>query len=254
MIVTIGIFDGLHLGHQFLLQKAQSLAKLKGTITLMLTFSYPAEFFSSSTNFEGLITSSQMKKEQALALGIDRVEFLDFLSIRSLSPVVFLNQITDQYLVQGIVVGHDFRFGKNRKGKYSFLKQYAQKKGIVAHQVSPLFKSGYLVSSTLIRRWIIQGEIQKANRFLFRPLQYEAFPTKKSNTSNSYELSWDRKERIAFPPTGIYSISTPQNGWGIWKHEEKKTRYNDTIVFFGSNTVLSQNPISFCVHKKLTHR
>lgn len=251
MIVTIGIFDGIHIGHQVLLDRVIQLARQIGTSSMILTFPFPAEFFSSAKGFEGLITSSYQKKEQALAYGIDRVEFLDFLKIRHQSPAVFLGNLIREFTIQGMIVGHDFRFGRDRKGRFSLLKRYAQKHGFLAYQVAPVHKAGFLISSSLIRRWIVQGELEKANRFLFRPLTYEAFFRASIDHPYACRLSWQLDEHLAFPPEGLYSVYSRAGGWGIWKHIFQSGIPAGELVFFQRPVIHEARKEAFEVHKKL---
>lgn len=214
--ILIGIFDGFHIGHRRLIEKAAKERKKKGK-TILLTFPYPPEFyFSLGKDFGGLIYPPDIKRELANKVGVDEVYFLDFEKIKDYSPYAFLEYLKKNYDPSSITVGFNFRFGKNKSGNSQFLKNEGKKFGIQANIIPPAFFKGQKVSSTLIRHFIRGGNISLANSMLSSPYLFRG-------TYNLSEKSISRNNSfLVTPKEGFYLIFSKKGGPAIVRGPEKK--------------------------------
>lgn len=165
-VITIGVFDGVHLGHQLLIKKTIELARQKEAKSLALTFDpLPEEFFRKE---EGIVlTLPEEKKEILRRLGINYTLILNFNdAVASLSKEEFCNKLLLLNPV-AIVVGEDFRFGKNAEGSVEDLKRAFSKKAEV-YVEKLLTIDGVVVKSSFIRELLRRGKTLEAQKFLGR--------------------------------------------------------------------------------------
>lgn len=168
-VVTLGKFDGLHLGHQVLINKALECKK-NGLSTVMFTFLlHPGNLFSDK-DFE-LIYTEEEKVALAEHMGIDVLISYPFTAeTRSMEPEDFIkNILVDQLDVKVIIVGKDFRFGYKRRGDVDLLKQYATTYGYQVLDCDKMELKEEVISSSLVRKAIKQGDIAVANEMLGYP-------------------------------------------------------------------------------------
>lgn len=170
VVLTIGSFDGLHLGHQRIIGEVVRAARdMGGTAALMSLRPHPREFFSPENAPNILLADA--KKEQLLAeAGIDVLYVLPFnAEVARMTPRAFVEDIVvGACHARKIIVGHDFCFGKDAQGDYEFLQELGPEQGFDVRQVPQLVLYGERVSSTLIREYILQGELGQVERFLGR--------------------------------------------------------------------------------------
>jgi riboflavin kinase/FMN adenylyltransferase len=168
-VVTIGVFDGLHLGHRAILDTARDTAAQAGLRTLVLTFEpTPKEFFSPATAPPRL-TRFRERFEQLAALGIDELFCPHFRSVRSLSSAEFIETLLVARLqARHVVLGDDFRFGADRKGNVAELKAAGEHLGFAVTEVAPVTSAGQRVSSTAIRQALKSGDLPLAAAMLGR--------------------------------------------------------------------------------------
>jgi len=168
--ITIGTFDGVHLGHQFLINKAMEIAKNENLESLVITFSpHPRSFLNP--NYQPLILTELSKKIELIkTLGVHKVEVLEFnKQIAGLEPEDFIKEILIQkYKLKHLVVGHDFAIGKNRKGDYNYLLNISKELGFKINLIPKFEIDGIAPSSGIIRELILNGDIHKANKLLGR--------------------------------------------------------------------------------------
>ncbi len=168
--LTIGSFDGIHLGHQRIIAEVIRAARaMNGTAAVMTLRPHPREFFAPANAPNILI--SHAKKEEILAqLGVDVLYVLPFTAdVASMTPDAFLQEILlDRCRAKALVVGHDFSFGKNASGDFTFLQQKAAEYGFEVRQAPQVVVQGERVSSTLIRERILQGEVDRVEALLGR--------------------------------------------------------------------------------------
>jgi riboflavin kinase/FMN adenylyltransferase len=167
--VAIGVFDGLHIGHRAILERAQSAAaQLRGS-SLVLTFEpTPKEFFSPATAPPRL-TRFRERFEQLNALGIDELFCAKFGAVRDLSPREFIDELLVAKLgARHVVVGDDFRFGADRLGTVEALRAHGRSQGIEVAEVPPVFFDGERVSSTAVRKALKAGDLATARGMLGR--------------------------------------------------------------------------------------
>ena len=169
-VATIGVFDGVHLGHQRILQRVQDEATARGLPSLMFSFEpTPQEYFSGDTPPARLMKFRE--KYHALSdFGIQAFFCPRFeQKLSSLEPDDFARLLLHDVLrVKHLVVGDDFRYAKNRAGTIDDLNVAGNKLGFTVEQVGSVISSGERVSSTLIRRHLQQGEMAKAAALLGR--------------------------------------------------------------------------------------
>ncbi|NLG12483.1 MAG: riboflavin biosynthesis protein RibF [Elusimicrobia bacterium] len=159
IVLGIGKFDGVHSGHKRILEIVSKTAEREGRAAGVFTFkTFPVEFLLCSWEEKLAL----LKKE-----GIQRCIWSDFEDIARLSPDEFLDILVEAG-VKRIVVGYNFRFGKERRGDIRFLKDAAKKKGFSVIVMPPYKKKGKVVSASLIRKVIKQGDIKTANTLLGR--------------------------------------------------------------------------------------
>jgi len=139
----------------------------------MLTFPYPPEYYFNPREFEGLLYLTEEKEKRARALGMDRVEILDFPTLKDMTPSEFVDRILCPLDPSWVIVGYNFRFGRHRAGTTDFLRAYGKKKGYQTSVIPPVFVNGVKVSSTMIRYFLKSGDIAKANAFLNQPYLLE---------------------------------------------------------------------------------
>ena len=163
-ILVIGNFDGLHKGHVSILEESKKLAKKNKLKCGLLTFDpNPKEFFLKDKNFKII---SNLEKEKILKkMNIDYLIILKFnKKLREQSADQFIKKTLQEKIKPSkIIVGKEFRFGKNRLGTPQILQNYFETK--IAHQKK---KSNKKISSTQIRKFIQSGKINKANNLLGR--------------------------------------------------------------------------------------
>lgn len=165
--LTIGNFDGVHIGHQALIKKLIAESKKRNLTPSVMTFEpHPKEFFISE-NAPSRLTTLREKLEFFLDYGIEKVFVCAFnQKFSNISSEAFMGQILKEQLkVQLLIVGNDFRFGSKRQAGIEDLKKNA----FELFEIPEIDVNGKRVSSTRIREGLKEGRIQEVNQFLGRP-------------------------------------------------------------------------------------
>jgi len=165
--LTIGNFDGVHIGHQALIKKLIAESKKRNLTPSVMTFEpHPKEFFISE-NAPSRLTTLREKLEFFLDYGIEKVFVCAFnQNFSNISSEAFMGQILKEQLkVQLLIVGDDFRFGSKRQAGIEDLKKNA----FELFEIPEIDVNGKRVSSTRIRESLKEGRIQEVNQFLGRP-------------------------------------------------------------------------------------
>lgn len=169
--LSIGNFDGLHIGHRKLLSSLASLARERDLRSVVVTYdNLPAQYLNNHSR-PLLLMPAEQKKQSILALGIDEARVLHFdEKLAQTSADDFLHGfIMPRLTPEIIVVGYDSHFGHKRQGDYDFLLRHAMDYGYDLRYVEPLFHQGRVVSSTLVRNLLLEGELEAANELLAGP-------------------------------------------------------------------------------------
>jgi riboflavin kinase/FMN adenylyltransferase len=172
-VLTLGNFDGVHIGHISLFQRLKELAEELGGESLIVSFNpHPIKVLSPG-NGPPLITPHEQKVQLIDEAGIDVFIVVEFtLEFAQLSAHNFVQKIIhDKIGARALVVGPDYRFGHQREGDIPLLTQMGEKLGFEVHVVPDLTVNGREVSSSTIRSLLIAGDLKSARRMLGRDYQ-----------------------------------------------------------------------------------
>lgn len=167
---TIGFFDGVHLGHQFVIQRLKALARARGMRSMVVTFDQHPRQVVDAGYVPQTITPPQEKLRLLRATGADRIEVLHFdRRMAAMSAREFMQKVLSEQLgVKCLLIGYDNRFGHNRTEGFSDYAEYGKEMGIEVVENSPTDIDGMRVSSSLIRRLLAEGDVAEAARCLGR--------------------------------------------------------------------------------------
>ncbi len=214
-VVTIGSFDGVHLGHRKILQQLKNIANQKGGKTVLVTFDpHPRHFFN---NKELCLLNTPEEKKQLL-----EKEGLDFLVVQKFdsrfaayTPEHFIKKLTQNLHMKDLLLGYDHRLGKDRQGDFVYIQGLEDKYGFTTHRIEAVQLDGQNISSSLIRRQLKEGAVQTANKYLGYPYfitgkvvrgnqlgRKLGFPTANIEVENSYKL---------IPKQGVYLVRSVIN-------------------------------------------
>lgn len=174
-ILTMGNFDGIHIGHRRLLELMTRRASEIGGESIVLTYyHHPFETLHKQP-YPYLLTEKDKKEFLIKGIGIDHVLFLKFDDVvANMSADQFLRDILiGQFKPVEIFVGYDTHFGRNRCGDYRFLEDHESHYGYITHHIPPVKCEGQIVSSTMIRKCISEGMMEDASRYLGRSFSIE---------------------------------------------------------------------------------
>ena len=170
-VVTIGSFDGVHIGHQAILQQVKEAAERLQVPSVAMTFEpQPREYFSAERAPARLMRLRE-KIDTLLATGVDRAVCLQFnRQLRNLSADDFVEQVLVRGLgVQSLIVGDDFHFGCDRRGDFALLTEQGKRYGFDVQDTATVEVDGCRVSSTLVREVVERADFTRAAELLGRP-------------------------------------------------------------------------------------
>ena len=167
--LTIGNFDGVHLGHQALLNELRAVAQARGLQTAVVIFEpHPREFFTPQ-QAPARLTSLREKLEFFAALGIDRMQVCRFnAGFAKMSAVEFIHALHAKLSAEFVLIGDDFRFGSGRTGDFALMEKIGAQLGFAVHAVRSVKHDGVRISSTEIRAALLAGQMREAQRYLGR--------------------------------------------------------------------------------------
>lgn len=210
-VVALGTFDGLHKGHCAVLNAA---LEFKNLTPLVVTFDEPPKRKNADTLVSMLMTFEN-KKARLNEMGFSEIFVLDYQSIHSLTPSEFLDMLFSKYNIKAVVCGFNYRFGKNRSGDAANLSDYCRSRGVESVVVPASNVSGQVVSSTLIRELISNGNIAFANMLLGRPFAFESeviHGDERGRTIGFPTINQRLDEKLVVPKFGVYASSVTIDG------------------------------------------
>lgn len=241
-VLTIGNFDGVHLGHQHIFRQVKEKAKQIGGETIVYTFDpHPLTILDPQRQLL-LITSIAEKLRLIAEEGIDVVICAPFsIEFANLTPEYFVKKILHEEIgIQYLFVGHDYTFGKERRGNIALLKEMGEKLGFHVEVVGPVRVGGEVVSSTRIRELIQQGQMEEAARMLgrFYLLQGQVIPGHgRGSKKLGFPTANIKPDNSLLPKPGIYAT------WSIY--EGKKYA---SVANLGWNPTFHDQEFSIEVH------
>lgn len=212
-IATIGFFDGVHRGHQYLFEQLTTLAQARGLLPLIVTFEAHPRVALQSDYVPQLLTTPQERRALLCAYG--EVLMLPFEDIRSFTAKEFMTYLRDRYEVSSILMGYDHRFGSDRLRCSQDYRRIGESLGIEILTLNEYIEGEWHVSSTEIRTALENGNIVVANELLGRPYTLTGtvvhgkaigrtigFPTANISPSNMLKV---------IPKPGVYmaTVNTP---------------------------------------------
>ena len=169
-VATIGFFDGVHLGHRHLINQVKMAASLNGWCSSIITFPIHPRQVIQSDYQPSLLSSPEEKIELLASTGIDNCILLPFTQeLSQLTAWEFMQLLYNQYKVRMLVIGYDHRFGHNRAETFEDYCRYGRKLGIHIMQATAYTQEQDKVSSSVIRRALLSGEISTATKYLGYP-------------------------------------------------------------------------------------
>jgi len=214
-VVTIGNFDGVHLGHQALFRKVIEKARLLDGKAVAITFEpHPVRALKQNGQ-PPLITTYERKKELIARMGLDVLICIRFTpEFAGLSPEAFVADLLVRRVgMKAIVVGEDYTFGKNREGNLTLLKAYARQfnfEVIVVEEIQTLNSIAERISSTRIRDLVMDGNVDIARRLLGRNYQIRGVVVTGRNRGGrqlGFPTANIRMQGELCPKTGIYAVT-----------------------------------------------
>lgn len=169
--ITVGSFDGVHLGHKAIFKYLIDRASDRNLQSIIVTFDpHPRKVLGSGNHELKLLTGLEEKIEQFEQIGVDQVQIIHFTKeFSKLSYIEFVEDILVSKLhVRDMVIGHDHHFGRDREGGLEKLIDLGKNHGFSVKQVPALTTNGQIISSSVIRRHLEEGNIEKANEYLGR--------------------------------------------------------------------------------------
>ena len=210
-VATIGMFDGVHCGHQFVLQHVVDEARQRGLQSMAITFdkSGPQK-----------LTPLDQKRLLLTKTGIDRIEVLTFNdALKQMTAREFMQQeLRDRLGVKVLLTGYDNRFGHNRTEGFDDYVRYGQELGI---EVLQLPQEGE-ISSSIIRQLVAEGAISKANQLLGNP--YTILGSVEHGEHIGTKLGYPTANLVLvddcqlIPATGVYAVKIRMENSVEWKH------------------------------------
>ncbi len=172
-VLTLGTFDGVHLGHQEIIKEVKRRTAEIGGISTLITFEpHPQLVVQKADRPQVKILTSIEEKIDILAdMKLDRVIIIPFdHNFAAIEPEQFVKETLVATLnMKWIIIGHDHAFGKNRKGNYELLKRLSTEFHFGVDVVQPVMVENKIISSTQIRKLLLQGRVELAAKMLGRP-------------------------------------------------------------------------------------
>jgi riboflavin kinase/FMN adenylyltransferase len=208
-LVTIGVFDGVHRGHQHLIRQMVSYAQSHDLLTVALTFyPYPAMVIGG---FQPgyYLTLPDTKAKYLGELGIDLVVTYPFDDeVRHIRAATFVDLLIKHLDMQALWVGEDFALGYQREGNIAFLQEQAKLRGFVLRVVDMMDAGGERISSTRIREELKNGDVKEAARLLGRPCRLSGTVVGGAKRGRSIGIptaNLSITEEQAVPARGVYA-------------------------------------------------
>lgn len=216
--VTVGTFDGVHLGHQAVIREIVARAQAAGRRSVLLTFDpHPLEVVNPAAA-PPLLTTGPERREALAQTGLDWVVLLRFdRALAALGPEDFVRDV----LVAGcgvreLVIGYDHGFGRGRSGDVETLRRLGDRHGFAVDIVAPVDVTGQRVSSTLIRRAVAGGDLATAARLLGRPYSVTAPVGHGAGRGRQLGVPTINlvgvPPRKLLPPDGVYAVRVEWRG------------------------------------------
>src|SRR5215472_15110626 len=208
LFLAIGVFDGVHRGHQAVISTSADHARAANGTPVVVTFDPHPEKVLRPERAPHLLTATQHKVALIRNLGVGQLLIINFnKQFASTEPESFVEQlVTHSKPLQEICVGHEWSFGKNRRGNLDLLKQLGAKFNFKVVGVPPVKANGEVVSSTAIRQAIEKGDFAKAAAMLGR--EYTILGTVVRGDNLGKEIGFPTANLSAhseqFPPNGVY--------------------------------------------------
>lgn len=209
-VATIGNFDGVHRGHQAILEQIRELGQRKSVPTLLITFEpYPREFFAPG-HAPTRLTRLREKIGVLSTHTLDRVLLLRFgESLSSMNPAAFVEDLLlDRLGVQAVVVGEDFRFGQRAEGNFDFLASSGERLGFEVHCQETFLLGGARVSSSRVRDALYEGDLAMAAELLGRPYSVlgKVAPGRQLGRTIGFPTANIELRRISTPLSGVFVV------------------------------------------------
>ena len=212
-IVTIGTFDGVHIGHRYIINYLNKIAKREGGESVLLTFSpHPRLVINKEHSHLKLIDTLDEKKEKLKNLGLQNFVIQKF--TKEFSRIKYVNFVRDILVkklnVDHLVIGYDHQFGRNREGSIKELQELSQLYNFKVEEIPPQKQEDVSISSTKIRNLVLEGDIETANKYLANNflLSGTVIDGEKIGRTINYptaNISFDKDKLI--PKAGVYAVT-----------------------------------------------
>lgn len=217
--VTLGTYDGVHLGHQEIIRKMVNEARAAQKESVLLTFHpHPRMVLYPDSHSVRLIDTVDEKLEKLRRLGLDTVILYPFTSRFSrLSAVEFVRDVlVSQIGVSHMLVGHDHHFGKNREGDFQQLAELGNLYGFTVEQIMPVEINGVTISSTKIRAALAEGDMKTVGNYLGQPYQLNGIVVHGNKLGRTIgfptaNIELDETTKI-LPKLGVYAVKVTLRG------------------------------------------
>ncbi|MDF2840006.1 MAG: riboflavin biosynthesis protein RibF [Clostridia bacterium] len=210
--IALGSFDGVHMGHQKLIEMLKYNAKELNCASMIYTFGvHPRKILRPDKHIH-MITNNSQRADILNQIGVDVLFLENFEKIMNLSAECFFRDIiVEKFNAKCLIVGYNFNFGKNGEGNAEKLTELGKKYDVKVEVVSPVFVEGQVVSSSLIRHKIHEGHVYEAMQYLGRAykIQGDVIHGKKNGKAMGIRTANVEVESEAILPyNGVYITDT----------------------------------------------
>ncbi|MBN1381171.1 MAG: bifunctional riboflavin kinase/FAD synthetase [Deltaproteobacteria bacterium] len=215
-IVTIGNFDGIHVGHQQIMKKMVAEAHRENRKAMVMTFDpHPKMVLHPDIQPFYLITTLEEKMSILEKLGMDGVVLFPFnREFAKITAEFFVkDMLWDKLQIKKIFIGHNYRFGNDKRGNDEYLKEFGRRLGFEVEVFDAVTVNGFVVSSTRTRDAILQGDVKEAARLLDRPynLQGTVISGHRRGVGLGFPTANIKPDKELLPPRGVYAVKAEVN-------------------------------------------
>jgi riboflavin kinase/FMN adenylyltransferase len=266
-VLTIGTFDGVHVGHQKIIEKMKEIArKTNGETVIFTFFPHPRMVVNPANHGIQLIQSQEEKFEKLAKLGVDHVIVFPFTKAFSeITAAEFVSDILISKLnIHTIIVGYDHQFGKNREGNLTYLENKGKEYGFEVIEIPAHEINAVNVSSSKIRHALSEGDIETANHYLNGSFEIWGkvihgnklgrsigFPTANIGVDDSLKI---------VPGKGVYAVTVSIDGGkalfgmmniGVRPTVNQELKETIEVNLFDFKEVIYEKSVRVCLHKRI---